>query len=375
MSIARFTPLAFDKKHLVALMREDNLAALLLTSPENVFYATGYPTLPGSGNPILYALRNVLPFYALIDREGYTTLVCWGGAALGVEYGVDAVRTFADRPEADAALSDLLSRILHPGARCGIESACPYTAYRLLLNCLSAEDVVIADRLLITLRLIKSEAEIALLEKSTQVVEATVADLMDSVYIGMTRPKLMRAARVGMMRHGASGIDHITISFGGSNPEVEIDEQLEANKLVTLDLGAVVGGYISDNRRLMYTGEIPAGMAALHRTMCGIVDELGEALRPSKTFGEIYRLAMGLYEKHGLKPFIPNVGHSIGLQVEEVWIYGESEVSLQPGMVLNIELYALYETGELIGDEETFVVRAGGPVRITRLPRDIRPAR
>ena len=40
-------------------------------------------------------------------------------------------------------------------------------------------------------------------------------------------------------------------------------------------------------------------------------------------------------------------------------------------MVINIELYTKAESGEQIGDEETYVIEHSGPRRISVLPREI----
>lgn len=373
MTQARFLPLGFDKNRLIGLMQAQDIDALLLTSPEHVFYTTGFPALFSSGNPILYGLRNVLPFYAFITDGGQVTLLCWGGAVTGVEYGADSVLTYADIDGANRTLTGMLRAHLHAESRLGIESSVPYTVLKLLQDIVSADQLCPADDLLMQTRAIKSPEEVALLEKSINVVERTVSELMDTIHIGMRRPALMQAAKTGMLQHGASGISHVTISFGASNPEVEIDEALQPNKLVTLDLGAIVNGYYSDNRRLMYTGDIPAGITALHQTMCAVLDETAALLAPGVTFGAVYDRAMTLYQKHGLKPFIPNIGHTIGMQVEEIWIYeGSRDVIFQPGMVLNLEMYALYETGELIGDEETYAITEAGCRQLTRLPTAVR---
>lgn len=373
MTPVRFLPLGFDKHKLIRLMAQHEIDAVLLTSPEHVFYTTGFPALFSSGNPILYGLRNVLPFFAFITRHGHVTLMCWGGAVTGVEYGADSVLTYADITGAGQTLTGVLRDQLGAGARLGIEASTPHTVLKLLDGIVPAERIALADDLMMQVRMIKSPAEVALLEKSINVVERTVADLMEAMHIGIRRPALMQAAKTGMLQHGASGISHVTISFGASNPEVEIDEALETNKLVTLDLGAIVDGYYSDNRRLMYTGPVPAGIAALHKTMCAILDETASALKPGVTFGEVYQKAMALYHHHGLKPFIPNIGHTIGMQVEEVWIYdGNRDVDFQAGMVLNLEMYAQYASGELIGDEETYVITETGYRQLTHLPTAIR---
>ena len=70
--------------------------------PENVFYTTGYTALPSSGNPILYTLRNRLPFFSYVDPEGEVTLLCWGFSAEGVNFGADrivGINSFAEAVE------------------------------------------------------------------------------------------------------------------------------------------------------------------------------------------------------------------------------------------------------------------------------------
>lgn len=95
---ARFQSLGFQKERLLARMAEMGVQAVLLSSPENVFYTTGYPALPGAGNPILYALRNQFPFFSFIEQDGKITLLAWIGALLGgVEFAVDHVEMFADK--------------------------------------------------------------------------------------------------------------------------------------------------------------------------------------------------------------------------------------------------------------------------------------
>src|SRR5579859_5146042 len=117
----RFHPMGLDKQKLRGLMRQQDLHGILLTSPENVFYTTGYTALPSSGNPILYMLRNRLPFFSYLDREGQVTLLCWGFSAYGVDYGADEIRGFNDYAGALKALDALLREKLPGPARLGIE--------------------------------------------------------------------------------------------------------------------------------------------------------------------------------------------------------------------------------------------------------------
>lgn len=364
-------PVGLDRARLFRLMHERGLDALLLSSPENVFYTTGYPALPASGNPIVYALRNQLPFFSFAGADGRITLLCWGGAWLGLEYEVDDVRPFFMREMADEVLAELVDEQLAAGGRVGVESTLPDAVGRLIRQRAPAAELVVADDLLATLRLVKTPAEVERIRASTHIIDQTVMELVPVLRLGMGRLELIREAKYRLLKNGADGVDHVTIAFGAANPEVALDEPLKEDQIVTLDLGAVHRGYVSDNRRLVFTGEVPPGLRELHTSLCRVVAALGAALKPGRTFAGLHALAVELFAEAGLDPLFIHAGHSVGLQVDERWILGDDETVLEPGMVLNVELYAPSDDGVLVGDEETFVVTAGEPELLGTLPADI----
>jgi Xaa-Pro aminopeptidase len=365
-----YHPVGLDRDALVAAMRRAGVGALLLTSPENVFYATGYTALPSAGNPILYTLRNRLPHFAVVDGDGRTTLLCWGFSAENVDFGADEIAGFNDFAGALDRLGEVLGRDAPSGTTLGVESTCP----RYVLDVVGGErPLVAADGLLAGLRLVKSPAEIALLRRSTAIIEQTVAELNPLLRPGMSRREIMHEARYRLLRNGATGISHLTFSFGASNPEVEADEPLEQGSLVTLDLGGIYEGYCSDNRRYAYVGAVPAALEARYRTMVEIVDAVGAALVPGAVYADVQALALRLYADHGIAPLgrFTHVGHNIGLETEEEWLADDADRRVRAGMVINIELYSQAPTGDMIGDEETYVIGADGPERISVLPREI----
>jgi Xaa-Pro aminopeptidase len=366
-----FKPVGLDHPRLFALMQERKLDGIFLSSPENVFYTTGYPTLPSSGNPIVYALRNQLPYFSFIGSDGQITLLCWGGAAMGIDYGTEDVRMYFTYQMSVDELVAFIGEKLHPGCAVGVESTFPHYAVLLLLEHASPAKILIADDILHQLRLIKSAAEIERIRKSTQIVDQAVKELAQNLRLGMSRLELIQEAKVRMIKNGAHGVDHVTVAFGSANPEVALGEILEENQIVTLDLGAVYEGYVSDNRRLAYTGAVPEALKQLHQKLCWVVAEMGKALRPGKTFAELHAYAYDLYAQAGVDPLFLHVGHSIGLQVDEHWLMGDDQTVVEKGMVLNIELYSPSDEGVMIGDEETFVVTGGEAEKLSTLPVDI----
>jgi len=366
-----FKPVGLDRVRLLALMKGSALDGIFLSSPENVFYTTGFPTLPSSGNPIVYALRNQLPYFSFIGSDGQITLLCWGGAAMGIDYGVEDVRMYFTYQMSIDELVGFISEKLHPGCTVGVESTFPHYAAQLIQENARPAKILVADDILHQLRLVKSSLEIERIRRSTQIVDQTVMELAHHLRLGMSRLELIQEAKWVMIKNGAQGIDHVTVAFGGANPEVALGELLEENQIVTLDLGAVYEGYVSDNRRLVYTGRVPEALTQVHRKLCWVVAEMGKALRPGKSFGELHAQAYDLFAQVGLDPMFMHVGHSIGLQVDEHWIMAEDATPIEKGMVLNIELYSPSDEGVMVGDEETFVVTGETPEQLSTLSTDI----
>lgn len=370
-----FPALGFDPRAAAERLRAEGLNGMLLCAPENVFYTTGYTALPSSGNPILYTLRNRLPFFSFVDREGEVTLLCWGFSAEGVNFGADRLIGFNDFAGAVVAVGDLVREKARGGAPLGVESTSPRYVGELIGE--AGVETRVIDPLIDDLRLIKSPAELALIRRSTAIIEDCVNDLYGVLEIGMSRADLMQIARSMLIERGASGVSHLTFTFGGSNPEIEIAEPLPRDALVTLDLGAIVGGYCSDNRRYAYTGQLPDDLRSAYDTMVAIVDDVGAMLVPGATHAEIFTRALELHEERGVRPLdrFTHTGHNIGLETEERWLADSAEETIRAGMAINIELYTKTPSHGQIGNEETYAVSDAGPERLTALPRDIREVR
>jgi Xaa-Pro aminopeptidase len=374
MPINRFLPAGFDKEKVFSLMEHKGIRVLLLTSPEDVFYTTGYTALPSSGNPILYTLRNRLPSFSVIDADRGVSLLCWGFSAEGVEFGADQVVGFNNFAEALERLKSELMNNRATRSLIGITSSCPHFVLQVVEKCGLSDKVIVADDLMEELRLIKSSDEIRRLRRSTEITEMVYREVFDLLRIGMGRSELAREAKSRLIKNGATGISHATLSFTQANPEIDIDEPLGVNRLVTVDIGGIYHGYCSDIRRYAYTGSVPDAVQERYEHMVEIVDTVGGALAPGRSFEDLFRLAQDQYAKHGIRALarFNHVGHNIGLETEERWLDESPDHSVKSGMVINIELYSVLDTGEHIGNEETYVIGESGPVRISQLPREIR---
>lgn len=372
--IPEFKTYGFQKEDLAAKMRQNGLKAVLLTSPENVYYTTGYTVLPSSGNPILFTLRKLFPFFSFIRDDGLVSLGCWDFSALGVQFGADQVLGFPGPEEGKQALRDVFTQNLTPGCKLGIETSFPYQMIQILNETVPGVELVVVDEYLIEQRLVKSAKEIELSRTSTRIIEETLLDLCDKIHVGMSRLTLIQEAKAALYKRGATGLSHTTFNFGKANPEIAIGDVLTPDQLVTLDLGGIYEGYASDNRRYAYSGEVPVVLLEHYEKMVAIVDGVGSALKPGVSYAYLFQLGKELFTQYGIdfdkNPF-NHVGHNMGLETEEDWLGDDPNHFVKVGMVINVELYSIAPTGDFIGDEETYVIEENSPTRISILPRII----
>ena len=76
--VIRLQPIGFDKQRAQQIMEKNDINALVVTSPVNVFYFSGLPTQHVSPNPILYVLNKQYPNAVLIRKDGEISLFHWG---------------------------------------------------------------------------------------------------------------------------------------------------------------------------------------------------------------------------------------------------------------------------------------------------------
>ena len=100
---------------------------------------------------------------------------------------------------------------------------------------------------------VKSAQELALMRRAAAVTDDVYDCLLASVREGVTERELADLILRETLRLGAEGVSFDTIvAFGESGAEphhVPTDKRLEHGMLVTVDMGAVVGGYCSDFTR------------------------------------------------------------------------------------------------------------------------------
>ena len=164
---------------------------------------------------------------------------------------------------------------------------------------------------------------------------------------GVTERELADLILRETLRLGAEGVSFDTIvAFGESGAEphhVPTDKRLERGMLVTVDMGAVVGGYCSD-----FTRTFAAGMARVAP---------GVACRAADAAARDIIAAAGYAEQ-----YIHGTGHGVGREIHEPpTLNPKSEETLLAGQVVTVEP-GIYMPGRMgVRIEDMVLVGEGRP--------------
>jgi Xaa-Pro aminopeptidase len=220
-----------------------------------------------------------------------------------------------------------------------------------------------ADEVLERMRMVKSDAEVALMREAVAVGCECMDLMMSAVAAGVTEGDIV-----------AEGIGHLVASNGfptdvaittGSRshlyhnpvgpPNWDCERPLEAGEMVHIDLWGPVNRYYTDFARSTVVGGRPTdAQREILEAPLAAIPELLSAVRPGATIGEVFArgerwmkdngwldeglsLADGPPEAGPLFEHVPIFGHGIGMSTEHPWIVADNPIVIEPNMVLAIE--------------------------------------
>jgi translation elongation factor P len=227
------------------------------------------------------------------------------------------------------------------------------------------------------LRTVKDPSELELLAAACRISAQALADVFVLIRPGVTERRLAAALDARMADLGAERPAFDTIVASGPNGAIPhhapTDRPLRRGDLVTVDFGAVYGGYHADMTRTVALGE-PAGWQREIYELVAVAHRAGiEAAQPGADVGDVDAAARDLIRDagHG-EHFGHGLGHGVGLEVHEAPMIGYARtgkladrvpVTIEPGV------YLPGRGGVRI--EDVLVVGAGGTGLITTTTREL----
>jgi Xaa-Pro aminopeptidase len=230
------------------------------------------------------------------------------------------------------------------------------------------------------MRLIKSEKEIELIRKATQISGLGIMEAMRSTMPGAYEYQLDAAAKYIFHLHGSRGDGYASIVGGGTNAYMghyfHKTDVLKDGDLVLMDYAPDYHYYTSDVTRLWpVNGKFTGEQKELYNFIVAYRDALFRYIRPGVTAAEVLDKAAAdmkqyLVGKKFVKPahlqavqdgleFRGHFQHPVGMAVHDVGrVHG---IPLQPGMVFTIDpMIWIHEERLYIRIEDMALVTANG---------------
>lgn len=336
--------------------------ALVVSDLTNVRYLTGFTGSAG----VLVVLADTL---VLITDGRYQEQAADQLAAVGVD--ADLVIT---RDTVPALASALVGT-----DRVGLEADhVTWDAQRRWAEALAVEPVPTLG-LVLGLRAVKDEGEVARLEHAAAIADEALAEVREMLRHRPTERDVARALESEMLDRGAQGPSFETIVASGPNaarPHARPgDRTIVDGDLVVVDFGALYDGYHSDMTRTFAVGEPSPVQRRMLDVVAGAQAAGVAAVRAGVPCVAVDRACREVVGDAGwAEAFVHGTGHGIGLVIhEEPRLSPESASLLAPGHCVTVEPGVYLRDHGGVRIEDSLVVTATGCRALTASPYDPHP--
>ena len=369
-------PIGFNKERTHNVLEKHDLDVLIASTPVNVFYLTGLPTLHVAPNPILYVLYNQYPSLSLVRRDGEESLITWITFRSVDKFSwVSDIHGIGSPKGAMVSVSDKIEEWGLSNSKIGYESLMPSYQSEYLRNKFPSATLINGDQAFLDMRLIKSEEEIKRIKKSTEISEKAIMNMIEASYEGITDIELLQIARRTIVNEGAEGWDHLTMNLGSSDPEAPgVGTTLKTGDLNRFDIGTIWKGYVSDVSRELVIGQIPDGAGEVMNRMIKVQEFCEQNIHPGLNMKELYNNASKFNKSLTTKGRAFITGHSIGLECEETHLFSpikKLDQLFEENMVLDIEVWQSFKNQGLVGIEDCYRITKDGCERLSSLDKNI----
>lgn len=356
-----------------------DLDALLLTTEPELRYFTGYLTrfwesptrpwfliVPGTGDPIAVIPSIGAP---LMGQTWLREIRTWRSP----DYTDDGVSLLA------AALRDVAGQT----ARIGLPSG-PETHLRLPLDSWHALAQALPDyrftddaSIMRRLRITKSPAEVAKIERACAVADAAFARVPEIARAGVSLGQVFRQFQILCLEEGADWVSYLAGGAGqggyGDIIAPATDIPIAPGDVLMLDTGLVVDGYFCDFDRNWSVGTPTQDTSANYARLITASDAGFKAARPGATAADLFHAMDAVLTGGAGGSDAGRYGHGLGMQLTE-WpsLITQDHTVLEPGMVLTLEPgLALPAGASMVHEENIVITDTGARYLSTPAPRNL----
>jgi len=342
------------------LLRERNLDSLLVTSPANWFYLTGFTGEAG----------------LLLVEPRAATLLTDGRFTVQAKEEAPTLRVLLQKDGLYRTCGETLRhrRLRKVGFASDELTVAQLGAIQKAAG--SGVRFEPAPKLVQGLRTEKEASELVQMRKAAILASDAVEGAIALLKPGVREFEVAAEIEYQMRKQGASGPAFETIVAFAERAALPharpTAKRLKRGHLVVLDLGAILNKYCSDITRTVFVGKAPAKVKAWYQAVleaqAAAIDKVGAG----RTCGEVDAAARGVLAAHRLDQyFVHSTGHGLGLEVhEDPRVAKGQKTLLASGNVITIEPGVYVPGVGGIRIEDDVVVGKSGSEVLTRASRD-----
>lgn len=233
------------------------------------------------------------------------------------------------------------------------------------------------DDIIEGIRIKKSEDEVELIVKAQRIAEKAFEHICNFIKVGMTEKEIGLEIDYFMLKNGADALSFETIAVCGkktSMPHGVPDEnKVKAGDFITMDYGAVCGGYHSDMTRTVAVGYATDEMKRVYNTVLSAQQAAFESMRSGVPCAEADKAGRDVIEKAGYGEYFGHsLGHGVGVEIhEKPFVAPKSEYIFEEGNVITDEpgIYIPEKFGVRI--EDMVYITKDGFRNLTKAPKEL----
>ncbi|MFO3718672.1 M24 family metallopeptidase [Staphylococcus felis] len=228
-----------------------------------------------------------------------------------------------------------------------------------------------------TIRQVKDEDEIAIIQKAADIVDAAYEYILTIVKPGMTEKEVKAHLESKMLHLGADDTSFDTIvasGYRGALPHgVASDKVIESGDMVTLDFGAYYNGYASDITRTFAVGQPDPKMIEIYNIVLKAQEAALQQIKPGISGKAIDQVARDVINQEGYGQYFGHsLGHGIGLDVhEQPALSPKSQDTLEINHCVTLEPGIYIEGLGGVRIEDDVLITKNGGQRFTNSTKDL----
>jgi len=238
--------------------------------------------------------------------------------------------------------------------------------------------IVDAEKEISGLRMIKTEADIAALERAIGISERALEQVLAEVCVGQTEKQIEARLIQALFAEGADGMAFAPIVAAGENsarPHAHAhDVAVQPGDALLFDFGAQKDGFCADITRTVFVGHATDEGQAVYETVLR-ANLAGHAVtRAGVTAHEIDDAVTSVLEASAFADRIrTKTGHGLGREVHEAPYIMRGNHEILPAGTVYTNEPGLYATGKFgVRIEDDVLVTQGGSRNLTTFPKDLR---